>query len=316
MHPGLATRQRHATALVLAACVAACATPPVRYQPGPLSADQLELVRKAEAAYRKDAPDYPVLRARVMEDPLATAWLVRMFVRDLVRVRERPLAPTGGEEIVVRAVEGADPVGVRATNEIRHIGAKAVPLLIGDLLLHEGTLPRELGIDLLAVVGPAAVPDLLDVAARGDVRQRRAAARALGRVGASERALPVLVAMAEDGDYTVRADALRGLAGCGEAAVAPLVARLAGDDDPFVQRVAAEQLGRFPVRASGIALVDYLERCLRVRDESGERAAQAALQVLAGKRGLRTAEAWRRLVVTWPERLPATAAPKSENQDG
>jgi hypothetical protein len=315
MHPGLATRQRRATALVLVACSAACATPLVRYQPGPLSADQLELVRKAEASYRKDAPDYPVLRARVLEDPLATAWLVRMFVRDLVRVRERPLAPTGGEEIVVRAVEGADPVGVRATNEIRHIGVKAVPLLIGDLLLHEATLPRELGIDLLAVVGPAAVPDLLDVAARGDVRQRRAAARALGRVGASEQALPVLVAMAEDGDYTVRADALRGLAGCGEPAIVHLAARLSGDQDPFVQRVAAEQLGRFPVRASGDALVAYLERCLRARDESGERSAQAALQVLAGKRGLRTPEAWQRLVMTMPERLPASAAPKSENQD-
>lgn len=316
MHPGLATRQRHAAALVLALCAAACATPLVRYQPGPLSADQLELVRKAEAAYRKDAPDYPVLRARVAEDPVATAWLVRMFVRDLVRVRERPLAPTGGEEIVVRAVEGADPVGVRATNEIRHLGAKAVPLLIGDLLLHESTLPRELGIDLLAVVGQAAVPDLLDVAARGDVRQRRAAARALGRVGADDRALSVLVAMAEDDDYTVRADALRGLAGCGEPAIAHLTARLAGDQDPFVQRVAAEQLGRFPVRASGDALVVYLERCLRSRDESGERSAQASLQVLTGKRGLRPPEAWQRLVLTLPERLPATAASKSENQDG
>lgn len=316
MHPGLATRQQHVAALAFAACFAACATPPVRYQPGPLSADQLDLVRKAEASYRKDAPDYPVLRARVMEDPLATAWLVRMFVRDLVRVRERPLSPTGGDEIVVRAVEGADPVGVRATNEIRHIGAKAVPLLIGDLLLHEATLPRELGIDLLAVVGPAAVPDLLDVAARGDVRQRRAAARALGRVGASAQALPVLVGMAEDGDYTVRADALRGLAGCGESAVGPLAARLVGDPDPFVQRVAAEQLGRFPVRASGDALVAYLERSLRTRDDSGERTAQAALQVLAGKRGLRTPEAWQRFVATLPDRLPATATAKPENQHG
>ena len=315
MHPGPATRHRHAAALALAVSFVACAASRVRYQPGALSADQLELVRKTEASYRKDAPDYPVLRARVMEDPVATAWLVRMFVRDLIKVRERPLAPTGGEEIVVRAVEGADPVGVRATSEIRHLGAKAVPLLIGDLLLHEGTVTRELGIDLLAVVGPPAVPDLLDVAARGDVRQRRAAARALGRVGASEQALPVLVGMAEDGDFTVRADALRGLAGCGEPAVGHLVARLAGDPDPFVQRVAAEQLGRFPVRASGNALVAYLERCLRARDDSGERAAQAALQVLAGKRGLRTPEAWQRFAATLPERLPA-AAPKSENQDG
>lgn len=316
MHPGPATHQRLAASFALAVTMAACAAPPVRYQPGPLSAEQLQLVRDTEASYRKEAADYPVLRARVMADPVATAWLVRMFVRDLVKVRERPLAPTGGQEIVVRAVEGADPVGVRATAEIRHLGAKAVPVVIGDLLLHEDTLLRELGVDLLAEVGAVAVPGLVDVAERGDVRQRRAAARALGRVGAPERALPVLVAMAGDADYTVRADALRGLAGCGEAALAPLVDRLAGDPDPFVQRVAAEQLGRFPVQASAKALVAYLQRSIRGDDRSGERAAQAALQVLAGKRGLRTPEAWLQFASTLPERMLAASAPNTENDDG
>lgn len=316
MQPGLATHQRLAAALVLAAMFGACAAPPVRYEPGPLSSAQLQLVRSAEAAYRKEAPDYPVLRAKVMDDPVASAWFVRMFVRDLVKVRERPLAPTGGQEIVVRAVEGADPVAVRATAEIRHLGVKAVPILIGDLLLHEDTLPRELGVDLLAVVGAAAVPDLVDVAQRGDVRQRRAAARALGRVGAPEQVLPVLVGMASDPDYTVRADALRGLAGCGEAALGPLVDRLTGDQDPFVQRVAAEQLGRFPVQASAKALAAYLQRSIRGDDRSGERAAQAALQVLAGRRGLRTPEAWQQFAMTLPERLPKAAAPNTENDDG
>ena len=51
--------------------------------------------------------------------------------------------------------------------------------------------------------------------------------------------------LANDEDYTVRADALRGLRSDDEAR-ALLLERLRDDADPFVRRVAAQALRHFP----------------------------------------------------------------------
>lgn len=304
MHLGLATHARCTTlvgvALVGVTLLAACSSAPARYQPGRLGEAQITVLRAAEAAYRAEQPDYAVRRAEVWRDPDATSWLVRMFVHDVFAMREqRPLA-SRPEELARRAA-GQDPVEARAIEEIRAAGERAVPVLVGDLLLDDQPLQRELGIELLAEVGAPARPALLEVARTGSVKSRRAAARTLGLVGLDEPSRQQLMAMLVDGDYTVRADAARGLGSSGAVGLPVLLAHLEVERDPFVVRTIVQTIGELRVRASGDALVARLERCLARGDDEGERAAQAALQRLTATRGVRSVATWRELVKILPE---------------
>lgn len=320
MHLGLATHGRRTALTGVMLSLAACSAAPVRYQPGRLGEGQIAVLRAAEAAYRAEQPDYAVRRAEVWRDPDATAWLVRMFVHDVFAVREqRPLGERP-EELARRAA-GRDPVEMRAIEEIRAAGARAVPVLVGDLLLDDQPLRRELGIELLAEVGDAARPAVLEVARAGPVKSRRAAARALGLIGLDEPSLQLLTTMLQDSDYTVRADAARGLGSGAGVGLPVLVAHLDVEPDPFVVRTIVQTMGELRVRASGRALVARLERCIAGRDDEGERAAQAALQRLAATRGVRSVAAWRELVETMPEAIapdrPSNARPvTTKDRDG
>lgn len=303
MQPGAATKR---WPLAGAALLAACAGGEAR-APSRMSDDQLARLAAVERAYRSASPEYPAMREALRADPVAVAWLVRMFVRDVIAVREgRPLG--GDEELLRAAARVPDPVEDRAVAELRQLGAQAVPTLVGDLLRHEQPHPRELGVELLAEVGQPAVPALQQMARDGAPRHRRAAARALGRIGTDDAIVATLAALAGDPDFAVRADALRSLRG-GERAQRLLIERLRADDDPFVRRVAAQTLGGFRSTAAAMALIDHLERCLRERDGAGELAAQAGLQRLAGTRGPRSAAAWREFASRLGDLPPAPAAP-------
>jgi HEAT repeat protein len=230
-----------------------------------------------------------------------------MFVRDLFAAREgRQL----GEDTELLAAAGGLQVvaATRALGELRALGAVAVPTVVGDLLRHEQPQPRELGIEILAAIGTPSVPALREVAHSGEPKHRRAAARALGGIGSDPDIMATLRELAGDDDYTVRADALRGLRNGGEPARALLLERLRADADPFVRRVAAQALAGHPATATALALVDYLERCKRDRDWPGEQAAQESLQHLAGTRSPRTPEAWRAFAPELDRRAPAPAA--------
>ena len=231
------------------------------------------------------------MRAELAADPTTACWLTRMVIRDLFAVREgRPMREG---DLMRAAARITDPVEERALAEIDQLGAVAVPTLVGDLLLHSQPQPRELGIELLARVGAPAMPAVLEVARSGEPRQRRAAARTMGEIGVDASAFAILAEMANDEDYTVRADALRGLRSGGDEAQRLLVEKLRTDPDPFVRRVAAQTLAHHPGQASSLALVDYIERCERERDWPGEKAAQASLQQLTAVRGARTPAQWR-----------------------
>ncbi|MEO6593375.1 MAG: HEAT repeat domain-containing protein [Planctomycetota bacterium] len=285
---------------VALALLAACSSPPPAYRPGELSPAQQEQCRAIERAYRSEAAEYAALRDAAKGDPVVAGWLTRMFVHDVFTVREgRPL---GDDELLRAAAKIEDPVEARALAELRVFGAAAVPTLIGDLLRHSQPQPRELGVELIARVGPAAVPALQELARDGEAKHRRAAARALGAIGGEGSELATLRELAGDEDYTVRADAMRSLGGGGSAAQQLLVSRLRDDPDPFVRRVAAQTLGQHPGAPSGRALIDYLERCKRERDFPGEQSAQASLQKLAAASGPRTPAAWR----AWVDQLEAT----------
>ena len=90
---------------------------------------------------------------------------------------------------------------------------------------------------------PAAVtPALLDALGHGDADVRRAAARALGGLGAA--ALPVLKAPLSDSDPEVRRAAVEALGWIGVEAVPDLTDALR-NDAPEARRAAARALGRF-----------------------------------------------------------------------
>ncbi len=285
------TRRGRAAAALLAA-LAGCAGGPPAYEPGRLDQERIERCREAERAYRAEAPEYPALRDGLAGDPVAVHWLVRMFVRDLILVREgRPL---GEEEELFRAAARIEnPVEARATAEIETLGVRAVPTLVSDLLRNSQPQPRQLGVELIGRIGAPAVPALTELAKSSVARERRAAARALGAIEGSPVATQELIRLAGDAEFTVRADALRGLARGGDPAAALLVDSLARDEDPFVRRVAAQTLLHHRGTAVAGALVDYLARCQREGDFAGEQAAQASLAAQAGTRGPRTLAAWR-----------------------
>jgi hypothetical protein len=203
-----------------------------------------------------------------------------------------------------RPFRGRDEVERRAIAELVALGAIAVPVLVQDLLLHEQPHLRELGGELLAHVGAPAVPALQRVTRSGAPKQRRAAARALGRIGVDANVLATLRELAADGDYTVRADSLRALRDGGPDAQALLVERLRGDDDPFVRRVAADTLAHFENRTAALALADYLEHCIRTKDVEGERTAHRALAAMSRDRAVRTTAAWREWAGTLPDAAP------------
>jgi HEAT repeats len=296
MQPGAATHHLRLPpllqALLLALAAAGCSSGPARFEPGALSAAQVQQCRAIELAYRQQAADYPQRRDAALADPVATAWVVRMFVRDLFAAREGQVL--GEDTPLLRAAARVqDPVETRALAELRGLGAAAVPTLVGDLLLHEQPQPRELGIELLVMIGAPAVPALQEVARTGAPRPRRSAARALGGIGLDERAVATLRELVRDPDFTVRADAVRSLRSGGEPVRLLLIERLRADEDAFVRRVAAQSLGAFPGADSMLALVEYLEYCKGVPDAKGEQIAQQSLQQLAGSRGPRTPDAWR-----------------------
>ncbi|MBL9077138.1 MAG: HEAT repeat domain-containing protein [Planctomycetes bacterium] len=287
-------RAANVTSFALAAAwCAACAGPaPVARtapQHAPPTAEQLQLCREVELAYRSGGDDYEALRERAIADPVTAMWLSRMFVRDIAVTREGRELPEH-EDPRARADARAE---TRALGELHRLGAVAVPTLIDDLLCHSLPQRRELGIELVARAGAPAVPAVRELARSSDPRQRRAAGRVLAAIGAAGDVLPVLRELAADPEFTVRADALRELHDGGAPARALLIERLRDDDDPFVRSTAAEALARFPGAASAHALVDHLERCQRAGDLRGELVAQNSLQALAGVRKLRTVAEWR-----------------------
>ena len=297
----------------IVAGLAACASQPA-WTPGELTPAQWEKCKALEVAYRGQAPEHPTLRDELAKDPVASAYYVRMLIRDVFLVREgRPLGES--EDLLLAAAKVKDPVEVRAFAEVKALGAAAVPTVVGYLLRHPQALEREVGIELIGQIGPAAVPALRELAHDAEARHRRVAARALAAASTGSDVFEALAGLAKDDDFKVRADAMRGLQVAGGAEAAALLReRLRDDADPFVRQKAAQALVAHPERETGLALVDYLERCIREKDSPGERIGQASLKALAGATGPRTVSAWRTWASSWrPARL-APPPPVPANQ--
>jgi HEAT repeat protein len=299
MDPFRLVGQRGRVALFALTCLlAACASTEAKWSPGQLDQARIEKCRLAERAYREETPDYPGLRDDLAKDPVAASWFVRMLIRDLFTVREG--RPVSSDDLLRAAAKIENPVEARAIAEIAAFGSAAVPTLVNDLLRHSQPQPRELGIELLAQVGRPALPALREMAKDSEPRHRRAAARALAAVGVDAEVFATLAELAADPEFTVRADALRGLREGGGAAAAELLRRrLREDPDPFVRRQAAQSLASYAEVESANAINDYLQRCQRELDPRGEETAQDSLRALAGTKQVRTLAAWKKWASTW-----------------
>jgi HEAT repeat protein len=307
MLPMATATPRHPTLLPLLLAFAACSTnAPPKFMPGQLQPAQLAELQAAEAAYRAEAKDeaaqrqnranYVARRDALAQDPVAAAWLTRMFIRDLFAAREgRPLEQEQG--LFRAAAKIKDPVEAGALEEIRALSGAAVPTLIGDLLRNEQPQPRELGIELLGAIGAPAAPAVQQELRADDPRLRRAAARALGAIGLDASSRQALGAMAvDDADFTVRADAVRALAAGGRDTESLRRERLERDPDAFVRRSAAKSLANASEAASLASLVTFLERCERDDDRAGQRMAHESLAEALQVRGPRTPDGWRQAV--------------------
>lgn len=296
--------------VLFAACAGGPATqdPQELFDPGRPTEAQLAQLKQAERAYRDRAPGFAAQRDQLAEDPVTAAWLTRLFVRDLVLIRENP---STDRDAVLRAASGQrNPAEQAAIEQVQALGAAAMPVLLEDLLKNRQGMPRELGVELIGAVGAVGLPALQPPLRDGDERLRRTALRAVAAMPASPAVLAVLRQAAQDPEFSVRGAAMRGLAIGDDTDAARLRQALATDADPFVRRMAALALGGHPEPQNAAALIDYLARSKRERDRLGEDAAQEALQQLSGTHKPRTAELWRLWLQDWH---PAAAGRPQEN---
>jgi HEAT repeat protein len=205
-----------------------------------------------------------------------------------------------GDVQMMRAAAGMrDAAEKRAVEQIQAMGAAAAPCLVEDLLKHKLGERRELGVELLGKVGPAALPSLQPLLADADPKLRRWGMRAVAAMPFGAATRDLLVRGAADADFGVRSEALRGFEGGGPAEQQLLRKALVQDPDPLVRRSAAQALAGYRDRETAALLIEYLERCERERETLGRQIAQESLQTLSGSKGKRTPEAWRSLFENW-----------------
>lgn len=283
------------------------ASGPKLYRPGELAPEQLARLQAAEKLYRQGDPQFPAERDALAGDPVAACWLCRMLVRDLLHALD------GGVLAVDPLVSAAAHKPSRPEQIADHIealGGAAVPCLVQDLVRHPQSHQRTLGATLLGRIGGVAVPELLPLVQDREPDVRRGAALALGALlKQAPAAGPPLQQLATDAVWEVRGDAVRGLGNGGPAEAAVLRRVLVQDSDAFVRNEAAKALGNHRDRDSAAALIQHLERCKRELNHRGEEAAQDALRKIAGAKGPRTVEAWRRWLDGYNP-APAAAGPR------
>lgn len=292
--------------LLAALGLAACSGAPETYTPGKMTKEQFAKCRAVAQAYVDRKPEYAAMRDELREDPVASRWFVRYLEQEIISVREGQAVLLSEEKVRLDQIRKMrkEPAQFelpgqrrdrRAIGQIVAMGEPAVEVVMKDLVTSRQEFLRMIGIEVLVGIGDTAVPAVLELAQNGEPREQRIAARALGSIGASGPALDALRQLTTSSEWRVRSDAVQAL-GTGGGAARGLLIRMLGDEDPFVRRKAAETLGDYPDAVAAEALVDFLELSKERNEWPGELAAQKALQQIAGSKGPRTAQAWRRYV--------------------
>jgi len=212
-------------------------------------------------------------------------------------VDRRTYEPGADGEVfrLVKALDADDESGDAAADELRDLGAKAVPALFR--LLEEPANPwRERAAVALRLLGGLGESALLDGLASPDPARRRSAAYALqvfcGLAGRDHTSLfSVVQGALTHTDAVVRRHAVEALGTWYGAAAFSAVVRALEDES-------------LPVRRSAMrTLVELGEKIRSARDPSLERAEQALLGLTKHEKTAIRREAW--------EALALTAGPKS-----
>lgn len=240
------------------------------------SPEQLRGLKAAESAWRTPGGAFGAVATPLLDDPLATFWLCRMLVRDLLAQSDRAAADA-------TAFVGS-PGWERPYDALVELGAKAVPCVVLDLLRADGPHRRDLAARLLGEMGPAALPAWVDVLTVDDSRSVRAAIRALGKMAPDDRVRGPLEQLLASPDFGIRAEAGRALAAQGVAGIAVVRLALAKERDSFVRCAILEGLGGNRDRESAAMLVAALESALDHRAVDEIAAARASLMQMSGRR--------------------------------
>jgi HEAT repeat protein len=204
----------------------------------------------------------PALGRVMREDDLMISWKAS---RALGR-----MGAAGVPELVATLVDGRVSLFDRVFAALCEIGSEAeaaIPILI-ESLSHPATNTAMMAARTLGAIGPAAVSSLVQSTKGPDVRKRRFAVFALGRVGLRARpAVSDLIALVFDADSLVRQNSVEALGKINPTSSAVVTALTAALMDPSkdVQWQAIEALSRSP-RTAGPA-TDVLQNVMLGDDQ-------------------------------------------------
>lgn len=273
--------------------LAACAAPGPSANLRPVGELPTEY-RDAWVAWVERDPDWSQIRARVLEDPQLTSFLVDNLARTMLRAY-RGGAIAGVHDPVVGPFE-------RARAELTRLGAASVPTLVELMAIGDGTASF-LCAGVLEKIGAPALDYAPRLLQREVATERARGAELLGRLphsGEGEadllRALGTL--LLEDPDWAVRkASALSlGQRGSRHIEVEPtrqLLSRALADGDKDVSRAAVLALARLGDPLAVPALLNHLERAQQGADLVSYEAGQRALRALTGAGEPQTPREWR-----------------------
>jgi hypothetical protein len=264
-----------------------------------ISDEKQQRLVQGEQLYRADDPAFDSLRDELARDPETAYWLTHMLVFDLVVAWQNS---ESNDQRLFQSVLGKQyPAVERALRHVDAMGEATIECLVEVVVHSELFQTRTVGVILLARVGEPALPALREMAREPVAATRRLAAQVLTEMAepVPEGNLALVRVLVEDSDYTVRAEAVKGLARGGETDADLMRRILLTDPDPYVQRTSATEILAFPDLATAAALIQYMEMALRLDDSMGVDAADASLRRLAGRRqsgDLATWKEWLRSV--------------------
>ena len=287
--------------LVLVGCgTSAPPSPPtLAYSFDDVSTQKKQMLVEAEQLYRADDPEFDAVLDELSRDPEMAYWLTLMLVGDLKVAWDTAQID---EDHMFRSVLGQrNPIVERVLRHFDAMGSRTTECLVRDVVRSEFFPTRSIGVTLLARLGETALPGVEEMAQDSDPTMRRMAAQVLDEMEdpAPQRAIRLSRSLVKDPDFTVRAEAVKGLTRGGEDEGELMRQILLNDPDPFVQRTTATEILAFPDLATAAALVQYMEACITRGDRSGIDAADASLRRLAGRpqsQGVASWRAWLRSV--------------------
>lgn len=259
------------------------ADPTVR--PGNATPAQEERLKQALDLYRRKDPGFAAIRDELAAEPV-TAWAMTIwFAADVAR-SQRSLRTTRDEW--GRIAKGAEnPLTRYAVGHLQAIAPAAVPCISREMIQNVGDRSKQkLGQVLLAEIGAPSLPELTRLAGDPQWQVRRSVAVCAGISDPELELAPLLEGLLADPEFAVRSTAARAMVervaarypaggrdrdvAALDAALEPVLDRLAMEQDPFVRGEIVRALGRAqagPVAAASIRTALAMERDRKAKEE-------------------------------------------------